>query len=122
VELQSWIRFGTLEFLHYRGEEEKLKSIVDYIIESFYPECILKEGKVTITTTRLVHSQLYDPKADYLDESIMRVTDGNQNNGPVTISLNRYGIFFQMVIERTAKLVATWQAHGYVHGLLNTVT
>ena len=33
---------------------------------------------------------------------------------------NRYNLFFQDVIKRTAKLFAEWQAIGFAHGVLNT--
>ncbi len=33
---------------------------------------------------------------------------------------NRYVLFFQDVIKRTAKLFAQWQAIGFAHGVLNT--
>lgn len=31
-----------------------------------------------------------------------------------------YAAFFQAVVERTAKLIAQWQAVGFVHGMMNT--
>jgi uncharacterized protein YdiU (UPF0061 family) len=33
---------------------------------------------------------------------------------------NRYVLFFQEVVKRTAKLFAAWQAVGFCHGVLNT--
>lgn len=33
---------------------------------------------------------------------------------------NRYVLFFQEVIKKTAKLFASWQAVGFCHGVLNT--
>jgi uncharacterized protein YdiU (UPF0061 family) len=33
---------------------------------------------------------------------------------------NRYVLFFQSVIKKTAKLFAAWQAVGFCHGVLNT--
>jgi hypothetical protein len=33
---------------------------------------------------------------------------------------DRYGQFFREVVERTAKLIAQWQAIGWVHGVMNT--
>jgi uncharacterized protein YdiU (UPF0061 family) len=32
----------------------------------------------------------------------------------------RYGEFLREVIERTARLIAAWQAQGFVHGVMNT--
>jgi uncharacterized protein YdiU (UPF0061 family) len=32
----------------------------------------------------------------------------------------RYIVFFQTVVQRTARLIARWQAAGFVHGMMNT--
>lgn len=34
--------------------------------------------------------------------------------------INRYTLFFQSVVKRTAKLFAGWQSVGFAHGVLNT--
>jgi uncharacterized protein YdiU (UPF0061 family) len=116
----SWVRFGTLEYLHYRGEEERLKILVDHLIQSHYPECLKLENEESIVTQRLISSEIYDDTMDSYDESILKKSD-NLSQGPVTIKLNRYALFFRRVIDKTARLVAKWQANGFVHGLLNTV-
>jgi uncharacterized protein YdiU (UPF0061 family) len=33
---------------------------------------------------------------------------------------DRYRIFFQQTVQRTAKLIAKWQAVGFIHGVMNT--
>ena len=33
---------------------------------------------------------------------------------------DRYRIFFQRTVQRTAKLIAKWQAVGFIHGVMNT--
>ncbi|HIE42897.1 MAG TPA: YdiU family protein [Nitrospinaceae bacterium] len=33
---------------------------------------------------------------------------------------DRYQIFFQRTIQRTAKLIAKWQSVGFIHGVMNT--
>ena len=33
---------------------------------------------------------------------------------------DRYRIFFQRTIQRTAKLIAKWQSVGFIHGVMNT--
>ncbi len=35
----SFIRFGHFEHFAYRGENEQLKTLADYVIERYYPEC-----------------------------------------------------------------------------------
>ncbi|MZH41262.1 MAG: YdiU family protein, partial [Nitrospinae bacterium] len=33
---------------------------------------------------------------------------------------DRYRVFFQHTLKRTAKLIAKWQASGFIHGVMNT--
>lgn len=33
---------------------------------------------------------------------------------------DRYRVFFQRTLKRTAKLIAKWQASGFIHGVMNT--
>jgi uncharacterized protein YdiU (UPF0061 family) len=72
----SHVRFGSLEYFYYRRKHEKLKQLIDFVIEQYYPE-LLEESQ------------------------------------PVLALL-------QVVIERTAKLIAQWQAVGFCHGVMNT--
>jgi serine/tyrosine/threonine adenylyltransferase len=70
------IRFGNFEFFHYTGQPENVKRLLEFAIESYYP--------------------------DIIQES------------------DRYRIFFQRTIQRTAKLIAKWQSVGFIHGVMNT--
>jgi serine/tyrosine/threonine adenylyltransferase len=72
----SFIRFGHFEHFAYNGMTEELKTLADYVIQRFYPEC--KEAK------------------------------------------NPYASLLQAVSERTAKMIAQWQAVGFCHGVMNT--
>ncbi|MZH02990.1 MAG: YdiU family protein [Nitrospinae bacterium] len=38
----------------------------------------------------------------------------------ISEELDRYRIFFQRIVQRTAKLIAKWQAAGFIHGVMNT--
>ena len=35
----SFVRFGNFEIFHYRGQHEHVKTLADYVIDRFYPEC-----------------------------------------------------------------------------------
>ncbi len=72
----SFIRFGHFEHFAYNGMTEELKTLADYVIQRFYPDC--KEAK------------------------------------------NPYAALLQAVSERTAKMIAQWQAVGFCHGVMNT--
>ena len=72
----SFVRFGSFEIFHYRKQHAELRTLADYVIDRFYPECGAGE--------------------------------------------DRYARFFASVVERTAALMAQWQAVGFAHGVMNT--
>ncbi|MDB5068936.1 MAG: hypothetical protein JWM87_47 [Candidatus Eremiobacteraeota bacterium] len=72
----TFVRFGSFEIFHYRKQHERVRTLADYVIDRFYPEC-----------------------GDEAD---------------------RYARFFTAVVERTAALMAHWQAVGFAHGVMNT--
>ncbi|HYW54687.1 MAG TPA: YdiU family protein [Dongiaceae bacterium] len=72
----TFVRFGSFEIFHYRKQHGEVKTLADYVIDRFYPEC----------------------------------GDGG----------DRYARFFAAVVERTAALMAHWQAVGFAHGVMNT--
>jgi len=72
----SFIRFGHFEHFSYSGQHEQLKTLADFVIDSFYPAC-------------------------------------RENAQP-------YAALLQAVSERTAALMAAWQASGFCHGVMNT--
>jgi len=72
----TFVRFGSFEIFHYRKQHAEVKTLADYVIDRFYPEC------------------------------------GGGDD--------RYARFFAAVVERTAALMAHWQAVGFAHGVMNT--
>ena len=72
----SFIRFGHFEHFSYRGQQEALQALTDFVIRRFYPDC----------------QSAPKPAAALL----------------------------QAVTERTAGLIAQWQAVGFMHGVMNT--
>ena len=72
----SFIRFGHFEHFSYRNQPGQLKTLADYVIDRFYPEC-------------------------------------RETTQP-------YAAFLQAVSERTARMLAGWQANGFCHGVMNT--
>ena len=72
----SFIRFGHFEHFSYSNQHAQLKSLADYVIAHFYPDC-------------------------------------RQARQP-------YAALLQAVSERTAHLMAAWQAVGFCHGVMNT--
>ena len=72
----SFIRFGHFEHFSHHGQPEALKTLADFVIEHFYPDCLE--------------------------------------------AANPYAALLAAVTQRTAALVAQWQAVGFMHGVMNT--
>ena len=72
----SFIRFGHFEHFAARNQLQELRTLADYVIDRYYPEC--RGGA------------------------------------------NAYAALLQAVSERTARLIARWQAVGFCHGVMNT--
>ena len=76
----SFVRFGHFEHFAANDLQAQLKTLADYVIARYYPEC----------------------------------RDTRDFGG------NAYAALLQDVSERTAHLMAQWQAVGFCHGVMNT--
>ena len=72
----SFVRFGSFEHWHYRDKPEELRTLADYVIDTFYADL---RGAV-----------------------------------------NPYAALLAEVTRRTARMIAGWQAVGFMHGVMNT--
>ncbi|MCK9517261.1 MAG: YdiU family protein [Ottowia sp.] len=72
----SFIRFGHFEHFSYAGEHRELKTLADFVLDRFYPDCRASEQP--------------------------------------------YLALLQRVVRKTADLIASWQAAGFMHGVMNT--
>ncbi len=94
----SHLRFGNFEVFYYRGEHDKLAPLADHVIQNYFPD--LKESRPWAAPTGT------NPVAD-------SVVGGT--HGP-----DLYRAWLTEVVERTAKLMAQWQAVGFCHGVMNS--
>ena len=76
----SFIRFGHFEHFSNLGDHAALKTLADYVIQRFYPQCLAS----------------------------------------IRYPGNPYAALLEAVSERTAELLARWQAVGFCHGVMNT--
>lgn len=76
----SFVRFGHFEHFAANDLQAQLKTLADYVIDRYYPEC----------------------------------RDTRDFGG------NAYAALLKAVSERTAHLMAQWQAVGFCHGVMNT--
>lgn len=70
------IRFGHFEHLYYTGMHADLRTLADYCLQRYYPQCLQAE--------------------------------------------NPYLAMFDAISQRSAEMVAGWQAYGFLHGVMNT--
>lgn len=77
---RSFVRFGHFEHFAANDLHPQLRTLADYIIDRYYPECRNMSG----------------------------------------LAGNAYAALLQCVSERTAQLMAQWQAVGFCHGVMNT--
>ena len=72
----SFVRFGSFEHWHYRDKPDELRTLADYVIDTFYPD--------------------------------------------LRGAANPYAALLAEVTRRTARMIAHWQAVGFMHGVMNT--
>jgi uncharacterized protein YdiU (UPF0061 family) len=72
----SFVRFGSFEHWYYRDKQDELRTLADYVINTFYPELVAAENPVKALLAE--------------------------------------------VTRRTARMIAHWQAVGFMHGVMNT--
>ena len=72
----SFVRFGSFEHWRYRNKTDELRTLADYVVDTFYPE--------------------------------------------LATAPNRYLALLEEVTRRTARMIAHWQAVGFMHGVMNT--
>ncbi len=87
----SHLRFGNFEVFYYRGEHDKLAPLADHVIENYFPELSRLRGA---------------PTAD--------------SNVGALLRRDLYRLWLTEVVERTARLMAQWQAVGFCHGVMNS--
>ncbi|WP_422842511.1 protein adenylyltransferase SelO [Acidovorax sp. M2(2025)] len=77
---RSFVRFGHFEHFAARDLADPLRTLADYVVDRYYPEC----------------------------------------RASAAFGGNPYAALLNAVSERTARLMAQWQAVGFCHGVMNT--
>ena len=91
-----------------------LRTLADYVIDRFYPECRDASHSSTAGQTRILG-----------DTSTVGDTGtvGENNTTGDTTTAKDYEPYVQLlraVVRRTATLMASWQVVGFCHGVMNT--
>jgi len=87
----SHVRFGTFEYFFYNNQHEQLQHLADFVINAHYPDLLRQDDQ-----------------------------PGDNKQQPNSAHKNKYLCLLENVINKTAALIAQWQAVGFAHGVMNT--
>ncbi|GBG63473.1 hypothetical protein CBR_g38091 [Chara braunii] len=110
----SFVRFGTFQIHAARGGEDNIlvQRIADYVIKYHFPQ-LEKKGASTASSS----SSSCKEGAENGASAEIHDASSSDESGK---TYNKYAALLVEVAERTAKMVAKWQAVGFTHGVLNT--
>ena len=108
----SHLRFGNFEVFYYRNQHDKLAPLADHVIENYFPH--------------LKGSRAWPAPTDRAPDVGADATGGAEANVGADAAVGAahgrdlYRAWLTEVIERTARLMAQWQAVGFCHGVMNS--
>ena len=110
----SFIRFGSFEHWAARRRPDLLRTLADYVIDRFYPECRDASHSSTAGQTRIL--------GDTSTVGDTGTVGENSTTGDTTTAKDYepYVQLLRAVVRRTATLMASWQVVGFCHGVMNT--
>ena len=110
----SFIRFGSFEHWAARRRPDLLRTLADYVIDRFYPEC--RDASHSSTAG---HTRILGDSSTVGDTST--VGENSTTGDPTTAKdYEPYVQLLRAVVRRTATLMASWQVVGFCHGVMNT--
>lgn len=143
----SWIRFGNFEIFHYRKDTENLRKLAEYVATELYqftdpvfenkhenngmngkdeksskePELESEsESKSTPTSKSTPEQETTDKVKGGKEDNITSSSSLPSPSLSSNLYYNRFAKMFREVSQRTALMVAGWQAVGFCHGVMNT--
>jgi uncharacterized protein YdiU (UPF0061 family) len=103
---QSWVRLGNFDILRARGDRKLIRQLATYIAEDVFGGWDKLPARLE-DPDKPVDSP--EPKRGVAADSI-EGADGSEEN--------RFTRFYREVVRRNAKVVAHWQAYGFMNGVL----
>ncbi|KAL4954166.1 hypothetical protein BDW69DRAFT_183764 [Aspergillus filifer] len=107
---ESWIRLGTFDLPHSRGDRDLIRKLATYVAEDVFQGWENLPGAVSIGKGQPSGTVDNPPRGlpgDKIDE----------HQG---VEENRFARLYREIARRNAKTVAAWQAYGFMNGVLNT--
>ncbi|KAL4928234.1 YdiU domain protein [Aspergillus undulatus] len=107
---ESWIRFGTFDLPHSRGDRDMIRKLATYVAEDVFQGWESLPGAVSLGKDQPADS-VENPSRELPWDKIQEHQD---------VEENRFARLYREVARRNAKTVAAWQAYGFMNGVLNT--
>lgn len=107
---ESWLRIGTFDLLHVRGERDLIRKLATFIAEDVYQGWESLPAAVSLGKEQSPEA-LDNPSKGVSQDTIQ------EHQG---IEENRFTRLYREIVRRNAKTVAAWQAYGFMNGVLNT--
>ncbi|KAL2825408.1 hypothetical protein BDW59DRAFT_146172 [Aspergillus cavernicola] len=107
---ESWLRFGTFDLPHSRGDRDLIRKLATYAAEDVFNGWESLPGAVSLGK---------DQPADTV-ENPTRGIPWNKTQEHQYVEENRFARLYREIARRNAETVAAWQAYGFMNGVLNT--
>ncbi|EAW07973.1 YdiU domain protein [Aspergillus clavatus NRRL 1] len=107
---ESWLRIGSFDLPHARGDRDLIRKLATYIAEDVFG------GWDSLPAAVSLGQGHPSDAADNPGRGIPR--DRVQEHQGV--AENRFARTYREIVRRNAKTVAVWQAYGFMNGVLNT--
>ncbi|KAL1884357.1 hypothetical protein VTK73DRAFT_51 [Phialemonium thermophilum] len=105
---ETWLRLGTFDLLHARGDRALLRRLATYVAEDVFG------GWDKLPS----HLDMQDDNIG--DATPIRGVAKDAVEGPEGAEENRFARLYREIVRRNAATVAHWQAYGFTNGVLNT--
>ncbi|MCF8172381.1 MAG: YdiU family protein [Candidatus Methylopumilus sp.] len=110
----SFIRFGSFEHWAARRRPDLLRTLADYVIDRFYPECRDENARTaSASDSKTSHASASGAITQVENSSVSEAGSPQKDYEP-------YVQLLRAVVRRTATLMASWQVVGFCHGVMNT--
>lgn len=107
---ESWLRIGTFDILHARGDRDLIRKLAGFVAEDVFQGWESLPAAVSLDKE---HTSLT------VDEP-SRGVSWNEIQERQGVKENRFTRLYREIARRNAKTVAAWQAYGFMNGVLNT--
>ncbi|KAL4801436.1 hypothetical protein BDV18DRAFT_149194 [Aspergillus unguis] len=107
---ESWLRIGTFDLPHSRGDRDLIRKLANYAAENVFQGWESLPGAVSLGKDQSPDT-VEDPSRGIPWDKVQ------EHQG---VEENRYARLYREIARRNAKTVAAWQAYGFMNGVLNT--